>query len=143
MTNATASVLDVQGVTDQIKEMVSKLKMPGVDAEAMVEQQRKNLDAVVETIRIANKGSHSVAERQLQLFQLASTQLLSMFAEVTTAEDRANLAKQAFESALAGSREVNDIVVKASEEAYGIARQRVTESVDALRKNFDRKAGGK
>lgn len=132
----------LNSVTDQIKEMVEKFKLPGVDAQALVEQQRNNINAAVETMRIAADGTHDVAKRQLELFHAASTQLLSMFSEAKLKpEERAELAKKAFDAALAGSRELYDITAKASEEAFSVARQRVTEGVEQFRKHIERKGG--
>jgi len=137
---AKAPEPNLNSVTDQIKEMVEKFKLPGVDAQALVEQQRNNINAAVETMRIAADGTHNVAKRQLELFHAASTQLLSMFSEAKLKpEERAELAKKAFDAALAGSREVYDITAKASEEAFSVARQRVTEGVEQLRKHIERK----
>lgn len=136
--------MDVQAISDQVNEMVGKFKMPGIDAQALVEQQRKNIDAVVETMRIANVGTHTIAERQLALFHDASTRLLTMFTEQKlTSDERATLARQTFETALAGSREVYDITAKAMEQAYDFARQRVAEGVEAFRKHHDRKVAEK
>lgn len=139
---AKAPEPNLNSVTDQIKEMVEKFKLPGVDAQALVEQQRNNINAAVETMRITADGTHSVAKRQLELFHAASTQLLSMFSETKLKpEERAELAKKAFDAALAGSRELYDITAKASEEAFSVARQRVTEGVEQLRKHIERKDG--
>lgn len=139
---AKAPETTLNGVTDQIKEMVEKFKLPGVDARALVEQQRNNIDAAVETMRIAADGTHNVAKRQLELFHAASTQLLSMFSEAKLKpEERAELAKKAFDAALAGSRELYDITAKASEEAFAVARQRVTDGVEQFRQHIERKDG--
>ncbi|WP_165350007.1 MULTISPECIES: phasin family protein [unclassified Mesorhizobium] len=141
MSKATSFGPDVQAVSDQIKEMVGQFKVPGIDAQAMVEQQRKNIGAAVEAMRVGSKGTHTVAERQLELFHVTSTQLLSLFTEQKlTPEERTNLAKEAFEAALAGSRDLYDITAKASEEAYSIAKRRVTDGVEEFRKHLDRKA---
>ena len=139
---AKAPEPNLNTVTDQIKEMVEKFKLPGVDAQALVEQQRNNIEAAVETMRIAADGSHNVAKRQLELFEAASTQLLSMFSEAKLKpEERAELARKAFDAALAGSRELYDITAKASEEAFAVARQRVAEGVEQFRKHVERKDG--
>ena len=139
---AKAPEPNLNTVTDQIKEMVEKFKLPGVDAQALVEQQRHNLEAAVETMRIAADGTHNVAKRQLELFEAASTQLLSMFSEAKLKpEERAELARKAFDAALAGSRELYDITAKASEEAFAVARQRVAEGVEQFRKHVERKDG--
>lgn len=139
---AKAPEPNLNTVTDQIKEMVEKFKLPGVDAQALVEQQRNNIEAAVETMRIAADGTHNVAKRQLELFEAASTQLLSMFSEAKLKpEERAELARKAFDAALAGSRELYDITAKASEEAFAVARQRVAEGVEQFRKHVERKDG--
>ena len=108
---AKAPEPNLNTVTDQIKEMVEKFKLPGVDAQALVEQQRNNINAAVETMRIAADGTHNVAKRQLELFEAASTQLLSMFSEAKLKpEERAELAKKAFDAALeALAKECADI----------------------------------
>lgn len=54
MAKATSLGPDVQTVSDQIKDMVGKFKMPGIDALAMVEQQGKNIGAIVEAMRVAS-----------------------------------------------------------------------------------------
>jgi phasin family protein len=144
MAEATPTGPDVQTVTDQIKDMLGKFRMPGMDTQAMVEQQRKNIAAVVEAMRVANKGTHTVAERQLELFQATSAQLLSLFTEQQlSADERAALAKKSFETALSGSRELYDATAKASEEAFAIARRRITEGVEDFRQHLDSKTDGR
>ncbi len=126
---------DIQTLTDQINEMLAKFNMPGVDPSALVEEQSKNIEAVVQATQIANKGAYDVAEKQLELFRAASSQLLAMFADAGLAgKDRAELAKQAYEMALNGSREITKMASKASEDAFAIARQRMTENFEQFRK---------
>ncbi len=89
----------------------------------------------MQATQIANKGAYDVAEKQLELFRAASSQLLAMFADAGLAgKDRAELAKQAYEMALNGSREITKMASKASEDAFAIARQRMTENFEQFRK---------
>ncbi|MGO6903084.1 hypothetical protein ACCS96_22595, partial [Rhizobium ruizarguesonis] len=75
---STSQTPDIQTLTNQINEMLAKFAMPGVDPAALVEEQARNIEAVVEATQVANKGVYGVAEKQLELFRAASTQLLMM-----------------------------------------------------------------
>jgi propionate CoA-transferase len=132
---STSQTPDIQTLTNQINEMLAKFAMPGVDPAALVEEQARNIEAVVEATQVANKGVYGVAEKQLELSRAASTQLLMMFADATLAPThRAELAQQAYEMALNGSREITSMAAKASENAFAIARTRMTESFEHFRK---------
>ncbi|MDI5930160.1 hypothetical protein ELI49_36535 [Rhizobium ruizarguesonis] len=132
---STSQTPDIQTLTNQINEMLAKFAMPGVDPAALVEEQARNIEAVVEATQVANKGVYGVAEKQLELFRAASTQLLMMFADATLApKHRAELAKQAYEMALNGSREITSMAAAASDNAFAIARKRTTENFEEFRK---------
>ncbi|MGR9377194.1 hypothetical protein [Rhizobium leguminosarum] len=132
---STSQTPDIQTLTNQINEMLAKLNMPGVDPAALVEEQARNIEAVVQATRAANKGTYDVAEKQLELFRAASSQLLMMFTDAALVpNERAELAQQAYEMALNGSREITSMAAKASENAFAIARTRMTESFEHFRK---------
>ncbi|AXA43798.1 MULTISPECIES: hypothetical protein [Rhizobium] len=103
---STSQTPDIQTLTNQINEMLAKLNMPGVDPAALVEEQARNIEAVVQ--------AYGIAEKQLELFRAASSLLLMIFADLA-GKDRAELAKQAYEMALNGSREIASIAAKAGE----------------------------
>lgn len=133
---------DIQTLTDQINEMLAKFNRPGIDTEALVEEQHKNIEALVQASQVANKGAYDVAEKQLELFRTASTQLLAMFSDAEIAgKDRAELARQAYEAALNGSREITSMASKAGEDAFAVARQRMSESFEEFRKSMTPKPG--
>jgi propionate CoA-transferase len=126
---------DIETLTSQINEMLAKFDMPGIDPALLVEEQSKNIEAVVLATQIANKGAYDIAGKQLELFRAASTQLLAMFADADLAgKDRAELARQAYEMALTGSREITSMAGKASEDAFAIARQRMVENFEQFRR---------
>ncbi|WP_064682915.1 MULTISPECIES: hypothetical protein [Rhizobium] len=130
---STSQTPDIQTLTNQINEMLAKFNMPGVDPAALVEEQARNIEAVVQATQVANKGAYDVAEKQLELFRAASSLLLMMFADAAlTPKERAELAKQAYEMAL--MREVTSMAAAASENAFAIARKRMTENFEEFRK---------
>ncbi|WP_244915140.1 malonate decarboxylase subunit alpha [Rhizobium sullae] len=134
-TMPTSQTSDIQTLTNQINEMLTKFNMPGVDPAALVREQARNIEAVAQATQVANKGAYGVAEKQLELFRAASSQLLMMFEDAALApKERSELAKQAYEVALNGSREITSMAVKASENAFAITRKRMTEIFEQFRK---------
>lgn len=90
------------------------------------DEQRKHIDTTVEAMRVISDGAHVVVTRQLDLFQILSGQMLSMFASDHLApEARANQARRCFEAALNGSLEIFHLAVNTSEEALQVLRQRI------------------
>ncbi|CAK10342.1 MULTISPECIES: hypothetical protein [Rhizobium] len=131
----TSQTPDIQTLTNQINEMLAKFNMPGVDPAALVREQARNIEAVAQATQVANKGAYGVVEKQLELFRAASSQLLMMFEDAALApKERGELAKQAYEVALIGSREITSMAVKASENAFAITRKRMTEIFEQFRK---------
>jgi hypothetical protein len=105
---STSQTPDIQTLTNQINEMLAKFNMPGIDPAALVEEQARNIEAVVQ--------AYGIAEKQLELFRASSSLLLMIFADAGLAsKDRVELAKQAYEMALNGSREIASIAAKAGE----------------------------
>ncbi|MBY5330072.1 phasin family protein [Rhizobium leguminosarum] len=131
----TSQTSDIQTLTNQINEMLAKFNMPGVDPAALIREQARNIEAVAQATQVANKGAYGVAEKQLELFRAASSQLLMVFEDAALApKERSELAKQAYEVALNGSREITSMAVKASENAFAITRKRMTEIFEQFRK---------
>lgn len=132
---------DVQSITDQINENLKKLNITEIDAGALVEEQYKNIEAIFSASNIANKGAYAVAERQLELFRDTSKQLLSLFSETKlTPQERADIAKKTYETALTGSREAAEMASKASEAAFAVARERLTQGFEQFKKRTSQKA---
>ncbi|WP_259666064.1 CoA-transferase [Rhizobium lentis] len=134
-TMPTSQTPDIQTLTNQINEMLAKFNMPGADPAALVREQARNIEAFAQATQVANKGAYGVVEKQLELFRAASSQLLMMFEDAALApKERGELAKQAYEVALIGSREITSMAVKASENAFAITRKRMTEIFEQFRK---------
>ncbi|KAB1083930.1 phasin family protein [Neorhizobium galegae] len=126
-----SQIPNIKALTNQINEMLAKLNLPGIDPAALVEEQSRNIEAVVRATQVANKGTYDVSDKQLELLRAATSQLLTMFADADLAcKDRTELAKQAYEMALNGSREIASVAAKASHDAFAIAHHRMTENFE-------------
>jgi phasin family protein len=115
-------------------------KAPMFDFEAAVAAQRKNVEAFTAANRIAVEGTQAVLRRQAELVREAIEELSSVSKEFTaagSAEDKllkqTELAKTAFESALANVRELSGLVQKASDEAVSVISKRVVDNFDEVR----------
>jgi phasin family protein len=125
-------------------------KAPMFDFEAAVAAQRKNVEAFTAANRIAIEGTQAVLRRQAELVREAIEELSSVSKEFTaagTAEDKfvkqAELAKSAFENALANVRELSGLVQKASDEAVSVISKRVVDNFDEVKTALQPKVANK
>jgi phasin family protein len=115
--------------------------IPGVDAETVMANQRKNLEALTQANQLAVEGVQAVTRRQVEIareaFEGAST-LFRDLVQPSAPEDRfaknAEIAKQAFEKSLANARELAEMFTKANSEAFEVITRRFTESLEEMTK---------
>ncbi|EWY41132.1 phasin [Skermanella stibiiresistens SB22] len=131
--------VDVSKFTD-VSKMMSQFKVPGVDVEAMVAAQQKNIQALTAANQLAFEGFQAVARRQSEILRQTIEQTTSIVSELLAAgspEDKvakqADLVKVAFEKALANTRELAELVSKSNSEAADVINKRVTESLEELK----------
>lgn len=114
-------------------------KLPNMDADALMQAQRKNMDALVEANKAAAAGYQDLVNKQLAIFEetIAEAQKQLKGAELKlepdTAGKRSELAQAAFEKAIANMKDLAETAHKANSEAYEIVAKRVKESVDELK----------
>jgi phasin family protein len=118
---------------------LSDFRIPGFDVQAMVEAQRKNLEALTHANQLAVEGMRALAQRQAEIVQQAVEDASALFrdwAEPSAPEDRiaksAEAARQAFEKGLANLRELNELGSKASADVLGTIAKRISESFDEV-----------
>jgi phasin family protein len=135
---------DVEKMTEFLKQNdftrhLASMKMPGVDAEAMVKAQQKNMDALVEANKAAAAGYQDLFKKQIAIFEetMAEAQKQMKAFDAGKVEDRAKaqgeLAKAAFEKALANMQALAESAQKANAEAYEIVAARIRESIAELK----------
>jgi phasin family protein len=116
------------------------LRLPGLDVEAVVATQRKNLEALTKANQLAIEGARALAERQAEIARQAVEEASALFREWTqpsAPEDRlaknVDVAKQAFEKGLANARELNELTTKATTDVFSVIARRVSEAFDEVR----------
>lgn len=134
-----AKTTGTNGLFD-LPNLFGNFRIPGVDAEAIIEAHRKNLAAFTQANQLAVEGVRAVAQRQTEIVQQAIGDASALFRDWTasdSAEDRlakgAEAAKQAFETGVARARELNELGSRAGAEALSVLARRVSESFDEMR----------
>ena len=138
--------------TDQLFDFdVSKylgdFKVPGVDVESLVSNQRKNIDALTQANKLAFEGLQTVVKRQVEILRQTIDEVAQVakdFSEPGSAQDKAakqaEFAKDAFERALANARELAELIAKSNAEAFDLLNKRFSQILDETRDAFQKAA---
>ena len=136
---------DVEKMTEFFKQNdftkhLSGLKVPGMDPEALMAAQQKNMDALVQANKAAAAGYQDLFKKQMQIFEQTMAEAkdhLKTFdatkLDPEKARASADLAKAAFEKALANMQALAESAQKANTDAYEIVSARIKESLAELR----------
>ena len=121
-------------------KLMSQFRLPGVDFAALVDRERKNIEALAEANRIAFEGWQRLVRRQAEILQETMKEVVANAGQQDAIKKRADLAKEGFEKALANMRELAEMATKSQKEAFEVVRKRIEENVEGIR-NFGKKAG--
>jgi phasin family protein len=121
-------------------KLMSQFRLPGVDFAALVDRERKNIEALAKANRIAFEGWQRLVRRQAEMLQETMKKVVANASQEDAKKKRADLAKEGFEKALANMRELAEMATKSQKEAFEVVRKRIEENVEGIR-NFGKKAG--
>jgi len=121
-------------------KLMSQFRLPGVDFAALVDRERKNIEALAKANRIAFEGWQRLVRRQAEMLQETMKKVVADASQQDAKKKRADLAKEGFEKALANMRELAELGSKSQSEAFEVVRKRIEENVEGIR-NFGKKAG--
>jgi phasin family protein len=139
MAMAIETFLDPARFTE---ELTSRLKdcMPGIEVDAVVASQRKNVEALSNASRAAFEGAQAVAKRQAEILHETMNQTAESFRTLAeagsppeVAAKQAELAKEAFEKALGNMRELAEVATKAQQSAVDTISGRISQSLDEIK----------
>lgn len=123
-----------------LSSMMSNFKMPGVDMQALLSAQAKNIEALTQANKAAMEGMMAVAKRQMEILNQTMTEASKAVGTATTVGDprdkvvqQTELAKAAFEQAIVNMRELADMVQKANREATDVITQRVSAGLEEVK----------
>jgi phasin family protein len=139
MANTTTSTTK-NGLFDVTKFM-GDFRVPGIDLEAAVASQRKNVEALTQANQLAVESVQALMRRQVEFTRQAVEDFSAMFRDFVqpngSPEDKlakqAEYSKHAIQKSLSGAKELTDLVTKANTEVFNLLNKRATESFDEVR----------
>ncbi|MCP3870175.1 MAG: phasin family protein [Gammaproteobacteria bacterium] len=131
---------DPQAFLKQIQNGFSAYQLPNLDTSALMESQKKNVEALVAANQAAFSGTQELLKQQGEMMQQAitdATEAANALAGSSNPKDlaakQAELVQAAFEKALANSTELSELVKKNQDEVSGMVNQRVSESLKEIK----------
>ncbi len=120
-------------------KMAEQFKMPGVDSKALMESQRKNVEAVTAANKLALEGFQAIFQRQSEIMRKVMEETTKVVSEMSKpgqpAEKLATqtaLVKEAYELSLNSARELAEMSSKSNAKATEVLADRFTASLDEL-----------
>ena len=121
----------------QLATLMESFKIPGVDADALIETHRKNIEAMSRATQLTAEGAAAIAQRQQEILRATSEQLTTALRDMKlSSQQQGEFARKAFETALASTRELAEMTVKSNTEVFNVVKQRMTEDFEKMRTAF-------
>ena len=125
---------------EEFSKMLKQYNLPGVDMDALMASQKKNMEALTQANRVALEGMQAVAKRQAEILQETMNEaskavdvLSKAGSPSEVAAKQAELAKDAFERALSNMRELAEMVAKSNQEATSTINSRISATLDEIK----------
>lgn len=122
---------------DDLSKMVGKFKLPGIDVTAIVDSQRKDLEALAEANRQAYEGIKALAQRRNEILQEALQQWQDAMKDATgpdAMQKNADRAKKAVQKAIDNYRELAEMEADSRKKAWKVLQDRFQENLGSLQK---------
>lgn len=128
---------DSNSYLDMFRKFGSDLGLPKLDVEKLLEAQKKNLDALGRSAKVAAQGAQSVAQKQREVLEAGLREATSLAREYKPlGKVQENLALQT-----EFAKKVFDIAVEGAQDSTATARQSTTEAVkiiqDRVKESFE------
>jgi phasin family protein len=126
-------------------KLFERMSMPGMDMNAMIALQQKNMEA----LQLANKtmldGFQTVMKRELEIVRGSVDEAMKSLQDLMKETDpkantqmRFEVAKETLEKAMSNLKELSELTQKSNEEAFSILNKRALESFDEVKDALDK-----
>jgi phasin family protein len=122
---------------EDLKKLIEKFQLPNVDIDALIDWQRKDMEALTEMNRQASEGLKALVERRNEILRESLAEWQAAIKEATSTEaisKRAEAAKQGMQKAMANFRELSDMEAQARNNAWKVVQDRMQENLANLQK---------
>jgi phasin family protein len=117
-------------------KLIKQFKLPGIDASAILESRRKDIEALAVANTTALTGVQSLGHKQVEILRETMARLQSLVARQTGPESRpaaGEAVQQALHKALAHMQALADTAYRAQADSYAVISKRVAENVEELK----------
>ena len=122
---------------DDLKKLVNQFQLPGVDVAALIDWQRKDMEAIAEANRQAYEGIKTLVDRRNEILQETMAQWQAALKDATSTDamsKQADAANQGLEKAVANFRELSQMEVELRTNAWKVLQDRMQENLGNLQK---------
>jgi phasin family protein len=117
-------------------KLIQQFKLPGIDASAILESRRKDIEALAAANTTALTGVQSLGQKQMEILTATMAQLQSLVAQQSGTETRpgaGEAVQQVLHKALADMQELAETAYRAQSDSYAAISKRVAENVEELK----------
>ena len=118
-------------------KLVEKFKVPGIDLAAIVESQRKDMEALAEANKQAYEGIKALAQRRNEILQETLVQWQEAMKDAggkDAVAKGAEMAKKGMEQAIVNIRELAEMEAQTRGNAWKVVQDRFQENLTNLQK---------
>jgi phasin family protein len=117
-------------------KLIKQFKLPGIDASAVLESRRKDIEALAAANTTALTGMQSLGQKQMEILSATMTRLQSLVARQGGAQSKpaaSEAVQQALHKALTDMQELAETAYRAQADSYAVISKRVAENVEELK----------
>ena len=130
---------DTTSYIDMLRKFGSDLGLPKLNVDELLQTQKKNIDALGQSAKVAAQGAQSVAQKQREVLEagLPAATLAREYKPLGKVHENLALqtefARKVFEIAVQGAQESASTARQSTTEAVKIIQDRVKESFEEIR----------
>ena len=122
---------------DDITKMMKQFKLPGIDIAAIVESQKKDMEALAEANRQAYEGIRALAQRRNEILMESLSQWQEAMKDATGKDaltKNTERARKGVEKAITNMRELTQMEAESRSKAWKVVQDRFQENLANLQK---------
>ena len=114
-------------------KLIESCQISGVDMMALIDTEKKNIDALIEVNRSAYESWQNLIARQTEVFQETMKAFAAEAGGESVAGRRTEIAKQGFEKALANMRQLAETTAESQKQTMEILHRRFEDGMTTMR----------
>ncbi len=139
-----------ENLFDMFLNLGRGLNLPQADMDKILENHRKNIQALEKAAKTAGSGANAVMERQREMVADAVREMTDLSRNVTSGAGSADMmarqadfARRSFETAVRNASELGEMSSKSGRDAMQVLADRMNESMEEIRSFYSGKGGSK